>query len=850
MKFRSIFPLMLLATLSSLTGQDVDSLMRKGEDALASGLWEMAALHFDECLTSGKLSAAEKSQVAIRLAESWVRDGRPQDALDLLAKSFVAPHPEATFWQGQALLGLGRFAEAAETLSPLLADPAAPLRGEAGFTLANLQTALGHPEKALDALSLLANPADAALSSKARLQMLEILLDLGRTAEARTAMPDAGSISPADGMLAKFLEAQLLLREGRPADAVSSFQTLVDQPQGQSIRRYHAAAVGLADSMIARGTPETALAFLIAFIQKNPDSPQIEAMFQRLLDGLPDKPTANDPILERIAQWITPAEIPEAITLAAVDSSIAPAWSLASTTSELLAYSLFTRAVGLHRMGTPDSRAEAARLLTRLRVENPSHVLVSRALFQTARWALNIGSNERAFAILDTLRETTGTAAMQGEAAFLEAQSAFAKGDKNQAIKLFDEAAKSLAANESKTARLNAAIVGLSGGSTTLIQATSPDDPALSADLELERALCTTKPAERRQAIVDFLTKHPEHPRAAEAHMTAAEAALVGPNPDLPFARAQLDSLTADPEKSANLSPARMALLSLRIQDQAKDSATAITTARSILENHAGDPAAAEAALVLGRNLFQTRNYNDARLVLEKLAATDTDPGRAQAAWLLAARSAALVPTSQSQQEALRLFEKVSEAKSPLSALANLEKARLMIDMNRLAEAVVFLRKWFESLAATDPLHLPAGLLLGEAIYAQGSIHPDSLTEALSVYDKLSVHTEKHPAVFNRLQYRRGLTLEQIPDEKNPSQKRKKQAFTAYYSALETTTPPVEWEYFELCGFKALELLEKAERWPAAIACAKKIASFKGPGAEKAATRASQLQLKHMIWED
>ena len=88
------------------------------------------------------------------------------------------------------------------------------------------------------------------------------------------------------------------------------------------------------------------------------------------------------------------------------------------------------------------------------------------------------------------------------------------------------------------------------------------------------------------------------------------------------------------------------------------------------------------------------------------------------------------------------------------------------------------------------------------------------------------------------------------PTKTPPSHKREKQAFIAYYSVLETTTPPAEWHYFELCGFRALALLEKAGRWPAAIACAKKIASFKGPRAEEAATRASQLQLKHMIWED
>ena len=173
-----------------------------------------------------------------------------------------------------------------------------------------------------------------------------------------------------------------------------------------------------------------------------------------------------------------------------------------------------------------------------------------------------------------------------------------------------------------------------------------------------------------------------------------------------------------------------------------------------------------------------------------------------------------------------------------------------MIDMNRLADASNFLRTWFENLAETDPLHLPAGLLLGEATYAQGSVNPVSLAEALGVYDKLLVHAEKFPSIFYRLQYMRGRTLEQLPDETNPALKRENQAFIAYYSVLETTTPPAEWQYFELCGFRALALLEKAGRWPAAIACAKKIASFKGPRAEEAATRASQLQLKHMIWED
>jgi tetratricopeptide (TPR) repeat protein len=636
----------------------------------------------------------------------------------------------------------------------------------------------------------------------------------------------------------------------KPSDAVAVFQSLVDQPQGQSLKRHHLAAVGLADAMLALKKPDAAIAFLLTFIEDHQDSPQLDALFRLLRDALPVTPAATDPILEQLAGWITPPEIPSIGPIAAVDSSAATAWSAAGTTSELLCQSLFTRALCLQRIGSPGATAEARRLLTRLRLDFPDHPLADHALFEMARMALAAGAVERAFGVLATLKENAQSPSLRGRAAFLEAENAFSRSDKDQAARLFVEAAQSLSENEAKSARFNAAILQLSGSVSTMIQADAPEDRALAADLTLERALSQEDPVGKRAAIEEFLIEHPDHPRAAEARIAAAEAALVGPAPDLSFARAQVDTLAADPEKSAVLSAPRVALLRLRIVDLSKDAAAAIATAREILNQYPGDPAAAEAALILGRNLFQSRSYNDARLVFEKLAATDTVPARAEAAWLLAARAAALVPTTQSQQEALVLFDKAGELKGPLAAISKLEKSRLMIDMNRLGEAATFLRSWFDSLQMDDPLRLPAGLLLGEAIYGQGGTRADSLTEALAVYDRLLAGVTDQPAVFNRLQYLRGRTLEQIPDEQEPSRKRDKQAFTAYYSVLETTAPPAEWHYFELCGFRALALLEKAARWPAAIACARKIASFKGPRAEEAANRASQLQLKHMIWED
>jgi thioredoxin-like negative regulator of GroEL len=847
MKFRTIFPLLLLlVTQPALDGRDLSVWMRMGDEALAAGLWETASLHYSECLAAPGLTAEEKSRVAIRLAESWIREGRMEEALVLLGESFVSAEPEAVFWKGQALAGLGRFGAALDALQPLLENAAAPFQKETALTIANLHLALGKPDAALQTLDLLTGSPEPEIANRARLHQVEILFDLGRFSQAREKMPATAAVVPRDRPQAFYLEAQLLLAESRPADAMVIFRNLLDQPQGQSLNRRHLAAVGLAGGLLALGDSAGAASFLLTFIQENPDSPQLAALFQRLRDAMPQTPAASDAILVKLAEWITPPEFPATGFIAVSDAGAVSAWPAADTGQELLAQAMFARAYGLQRLTSAEAADEVRLLLNRLRLEFPQHPLVSMALFQKARVAFAKGEHEQAFNMLEILRAVPSSGELRGEAAFLEAKNAYSHGDQEKAASLFEAAAAELHGRAAQAARFNAAIL-------QLVKTTGNDavkDPALTADLLLERALSQQDPALKRDAIEEFLLLHPDHPREPEARLAAAEAAVALSVPDLSAARAQLDTLAAEPEKSAMLSAARIELVRLRIADLSGDPAAAIAAARSVLEGFPAEPAAAEAALVLGRNLFESSSYNEARMVLEKLAATDADPARAEVAWLLAARSAALVPTSQSQQEALILFDKVISLRRPLSSLAMLEKARLMIDMNRLPDAIAFLRQWYHSLPKTDPLHLPAGLLLGEAIYGQGGTNPASLTDALVVYDSLLESAQNQPGTLHRLQYLRGRTLEQIPDPKDPSRKREREAFTAYYSVLETTTPPDEWHYFELCGFRALALLERAGRWPAAAACAKKIASFNGPRAEEAASRASQIQLKFQIWED
>lgn len=844
--------IVLLALPLTLPAAEEPAAFRQGEAALTSGLWEVAAIRFNQLLQDPTLASDQKSRVAIRLAEAWIHSGNPADALNLLRQSFAAKDPAAYFWKAQALAASGRLAEAVDTFAAALDNHQAPYREEALLSRASLQLALTQTDAALLSLKALGTDAAPATAARARLRHAAILLDLGDTQNARAAMPKADTIAPADRSQAALLEARLLAAEGDAAAAITGFAALLDQPQGQSLAGYHAAALGLADALAAQGSPADAAKSLLSFIQGHPESPLLEGMFQRLLQWLPSPPTRDDPILEQLAQWLPPLPPPAASAINTSSSGAVAAWPVISEVSNLAAFSLYTRAIGLQRLNTPEASIEARRLMTRLRLESPAHVLAARALLQTGRWLLEQGHTRQALTALATVRETAKSTTLGGEATFLSAQAAFAEGDPKQAIRLFEEASKSLPARAADTSRLNTAIARLYQGETISTRETSAMTPGTLADFELEQALATTPPAAAITAINAFLTRHPEHPRSAEASLAAVDAALATSPPDLAMARSRLDALAATPTAIEALPPARLALTRLRFTDLSNEPKATITAARTFLEAFPGEPAAADAALVLGRNQFQSGDYNAARMTLEKLAAADPSPGRAQAAWLLAARSAALVPSPQSREEALVLFNHAIASKGPLAPIATMEKARLMIDLNHLAEAAALLRKWYESLAKDEPLRLPAGFLLGEALGAQAIKKPELLAEVLLLYQNLLTHPKVDPATRHRLQYLRGQTLEQLPSSKDPSVKRVAEALEAYYSVLEAASkePPTEWEWFERCGFRALEIYEAAQRWQPAIAIAKKIAAFKGPRADEAAARARSLQLKHMIWED
>ena len=844
-------------TLSLRAQESAETLIASARRAMESGLWDVASLHLEKAAASPELEPETLAGLQILLAESLVRAGDPTRAVAILEQSGVRDHPDAPFWTGQALAGMGRYSDAVATLLPLAADPSHQFREEAGLTAASLQLSLGIPEAALETLALLAEPAETATSVRAQLHRIEILLDLARPLDARALFSTLGEIPAPLASHASFLDGQLMLAEERYGEADALFTDLLAAPEGKSLTRHQLSAIAKADALAGLGNTADATEFLMTFIQSNPDTPLFRPMFDRIIEWLPEEIiTAEFPTLKRLSEWL-PKAPPSSTEYLYIDAPYArlelspPGKEI----TDLAAFSLYGSAIGLHRIATKESKRQAELLLQRLRLSAPSHFLTPRSLMTLARWKMEEKKQTQAFDILDTLRITAKSPLVKGEAAFLDAQIAFNEGDLTLAASLFEEAATLLDGQNQEAALFNSALARLSDDPSApiLIQNENLETAQkLSADLALEKALLSESPQAAKIALDDFLTNHPDHPRAAEARLAITEAALKSTPPDLSLARAQIDTLRAVSQPLPTDQTPRILLAELRLHDLSGNRKLTVELAKTIIAEYPESTAASEAGFIMGKSLFESGNYNEARIILEKLAASEAGTQRSQAALLLAARSAALGATTQSREEALAIFDKAIAIDGPLRTLAQLEKARLNIDLNRLPTAIASLRETYEATKPGDPSRLPTGLMLAEAIYARGEAIPGNLEEALKVYDDLLELSASNPAQYFRLQYLRGLTLEKLPDPDDPSQTRIADALSAYFSVLDrpADTPPPEWEWFERSGFRALALQENAGEWLAAIAIAEKIAAFKGPRAEEAATRARQLQLKHMIYED
>lgn len=822
---------------------------REGLDALSARLWEIAAARFEAALAVQGLTPTERPPILLRLAEARVRGGEAEAALKVLDDPALSDNPESSYWRAQALIVAGRFHEALMLLDGAFRAPGSPHFRETAFTRAALQRSLGDLPAALETLSILIKDRDAGVVRRARLESAAILLDQGKPDEALTAVPPPNAkLSPPQSAFAEILRARAQLENGEYQAAGAIFAALLQRKDPSSRLHRHEAAVGLARTQIATDNLEAAIDGLLAFIEQERDSPQVSRAFPLLLQCLSDPPTADDVILTRLREWCPPPPIKTPITIGVGDSGVAVWPEPPSTADELATQSLYHLAVGLRRVAGKESKERARQCFRRLRLEYPGHPLAERALLEGSRWDLIDGRKDQAATALAMLEDGDGAPALRADATLSAAVAAFDGGDFPLAAAELEKAEALLAGEAKRDAALNAAVARLAMNDLSGFDGIAQRVPELAADLALERGLhqAATRAPEAVATLDRFLLDHPSHPRVAEARLAAAHAALESVPSDPGFAKALLDSLSE--EQIASLQPAALALARMRLAACEERHADAVVLAKAFLASLPDDPRAIEVRFELGQALFHNGDYNEARLKLERLATDAPDSPLAQPALLLAARSAALVATAQAKAESAVLFDRLIDAKGPLSDVARLEKARVLSD----PEAARELLPWFQSMPKDHPLRLVVGLHLCDALYNSSGTDRAPLEQALAIYGELLDGLPDDSSRRFEISYYRGRVLEQLPDAKAGTGKREKEALEVYFGVLQAAArqAPGDWQWVDKCGVRARSLLENARRWDAAIAIADQHAKLASPGAQEAAERAKSLKLEHFIWDE
>lgn len=849
MRFAARIILTGLLGLGVLHGQEVklDEIptYRLGLDALDGRLWEVAANRFEVALETEGLATGDKAAILLRLAEAKVRGNRGEAALEILESPELEDHPARPFWQAQAMAAEGRFREAVEAFGALPEDSPHPV--EARLTRARLQRAIGDPEEALATLEPLLEGAKAPVA--ARLLRSEILLGLKRGQEALDGLPDEKSLSADEAAATRLLRAKCLLSLGEEAKAAEILGRLLESPRNQTLTAHHEAAINLARARLRSGRPQAAADGLLAFIQQNPTTPLLGRAFELLLRCLPEEPAPNDPILNRLREWVPAARI-EGPDLPGNRPGALGAWPLPEPAADPLApQALFHLALGRKRQTTPDAPLRARQLLDRLRLEYPNHALVPWALLVCGQWELEDGNRERANACLGAIQELgpDSPSELRAQALTLEAGALFQEGKYDEAAALFDRAAELLETERRRSARLNAATSLLAGGDIPAFDRLREEanDPDLQTQLELERSLhlASQRSPEALPSLLAFIRRHPDHPRLDDARLSAALAALAAIPPQPEVAERMLTAIDTDSRTA--LRPSSLALAEMRLHQSRGEWREAADRAGEFLKAFPEDPSAPTLRFEQGRALFRNRDYNDARLVLEALAKDAPESPQAPAALLLSARAAAEGGTPQSQAESIVLFDQLIESDSSFAAVARLEKADILIRLARLDEAIESLEPWFAGMEKEDPLRLSAGMLLGDALFARAEGDPERLDHALKLYEQLLEGLPADSPARFRILYQKGLVMEQLEG-------REDEALIAYMDVIQSApeSPRGDWNAIESCGFAALRILEKREEWVAAMKLARRIAKLGGPRSEEASERAKTLGMEHFLWDE
>lgn len=796
---------------TSAFAQEADQLARAVQP-LDDGVPQVAVVRLRELLTT-KLPDDTRRAALLKLAESLIAAGQPNDALQVISDPLLQQAHEANFLRAQALAGLERWNEALP-LYKQADDPAAR------FGEAEALRALGRMDEALQAFGRLTS--DPRWSIRARFSATEILLAKNDLSAARRMVEATIPKTASERKERRLLRGRIEWQEKHSRRAIDMLASVLKRPKGATHDVLIAGLCAIADAHLEQGTPDSGDDYLEDYIEHRPDDSALPLVFAKL-DQLYAAETRQS--RHELGRWSREQKQPRRAFAQ---------WYLAR--AEL-------------RLGRRDAALAA---FEQLRSERPAIPETAGAYVDYASLVLHDGDAERARAILETARNVQPPLAMQEKIDLLLARAEYQRRQFREAAQTFWRVAQNRTARDTNDALVNASFAWLSADDTTRAASAAQDlnargaDEQARGDVELESGLVKAARGDKAaaQTLQKFVAEYPKHPRVSEAWVALAELAFRSAPPRLDEARQDLAHAADNQPTPAAIERADYLNVWLEGTGAIDSEERVIFRATAFLQKHGTSPLAPDVRLKLAETHYNRHDFASAQTQFELLAQENPNSPIAEKAEFFAAKSAMNSMGKPALDRALVLFNQVVKRNGELRWPARNEQAVIERKLGKADDALTLYDEVLKGDA--KPAEKREALCgKGDVYYELGTTDPENYKRAVDVYTQLANDREASPHWRNQAIFKKGICLEKLSAAP--------EALAAFYGIVEDESRPDrrrEFFWFYKAGFNAARLLEEQSKWQAAAAIYEKLAFAGGARSEEAKSRLDRLRLEHFLWEE
>lgn len=782
-------PLIIFLLTGSLA-LAADSALELARISLAKG-WTSAVL-FE--LSPEKIAALpNEAQTEARLlrARAQLESGHPVEARMTLQDERVASDPRT-----QSVLGDCYFAERNFAAAQVAYATAG---SEAALGEARSWRALGQETPAVKLLSAI--PLESPNGREAALELASIWLEKQNDGALRKWIPQMAGAFPSNDPRLEYLRGVLDLRQGE-LDSAREFLSEAAKDDGETGAL---AVIALSQVEVASGDPAGAEDVLEDYLRRTQGS----RLSLRVLENL-------DALYERRGTSLS------SDLRTVVEDRSNP------IRARMALYFLARNEV---RLGRLDS---AKRAYEKFLAEPTGVDLQERAAEEYANLLIQDREFEKAVMVLQTPAiSSTGRIRLKIAEAWAR-QGNYAAAEKEFLEQVNDP-------ELGEDAAVNAAVCALLAGQPAaenaglkLLQEKFPKSPQISR-IKLWQARDAAR--QRQISAPDQLEKLARAGNA-EAALNLAEWRLIEANyAESAKELARANELGADGERAAYLA---VFLADVGAKDESE---RALLMAEDFIKRYSQSSYLPEVEFKRAEILYRSGDYVAARAAFSKLAMEYPASPLAGRSWLQAGQAGLKLMTKPALEQAREDLEEAAKSDPSLAPEARFQRALAENSLGLPKDAVTLYDNVIET--QKDPeLKYAALMEKGDTLYFLGKSDPAAYRSAIESWSLIATDPAASARWANQAYYKIGLLASTALNDQSAALK----SFYAVLTRPQESDEEFFW-YFK-SGFQAAQILEKQKAWKEAIAIYNDLAKLAGPRAEEAKSRANQLRLKYLIWDD